>query len=75
MRLKATLQALQAARTAKGDLAEGATDTHAMANMQIKTQHTQLEGDRMRMKVAKEIPQTSREMFPVDMAYTDDQLW
>ena len=29
----------------------------------------------MRMTVAKEILQTSREMFPVDMAYTDDQLW
>ena len=29
----------------------------------------------MRMTVAKEILQTSREMFPVDTAYTDDQLW
>ena len=75
MRLKATLQALQPAKTAKGDLAEGATDARAVANMQIATQHTQLEGDRMRMKVANELLQTFREMFPVDMAYTDDQLW
>ena len=75
IRLKATLQALRAARTAKEDLAEDSTDARAVANMQIAMLQTQLEEDRMRMTVAKEILQTSREMFPVDTAYTDDQLW
>ena len=75
IRLKATLQALRAARTAKEDLAEDSTDARAVANTQIATLQTQLEEDRMRMTVAKEILQTSREMFPVDTAYTDDQLW
>ena len=37
IRLKATLQALRAARTAKEDLAEDSTDARAVANMQIAT--------------------------------------
>ena len=37
MRLKATLQALRAATTAKEDLAEDAADARAVANTQIAT--------------------------------------
>ena len=75
MRLKVTLQALQIARTTEGNLAEGAVDARAVVNTQITMLHTQLEGDRMQMILVKEILQTSREVFGVDRAYTNDQLW
>ena len=58
-RLKATLQTLRAARTAKEDLAKDAADARAVANTQIATLQTHLEKDRMWMTVAKQILQTS----------------
>lgn len=70
-----TFQASQVARTAQGDLAKDAVDTLAMAIMQTATPQTQLEEDRIRITLAKGILKTSREIFPMDTAYIDDQPW
>ena len=65
------LQAQQTTRVAKED----ASNTRTVGNTQVATLHTQLEEDRMQKTVAREILQTSQEMFPIETAYSNDQLW